>query len=99
MTVLTWRFSTILSNVWPVCFLFGIFGVMVARLPPLLLPRINPLPLALQGTAIGLLLGACRHCDYRSQKERDRRSRRQPARRQRTAAGRRGRLSPGAWLD
>ena len=56
MTTLTWRFSTVLANVWPVCVLFAIFGSLIARLPPMLLPRINPFPLSLQGTAIGLLL-------------------------------------------
>ncbi|KAL1528906.1 hypothetical protein AB1Y20_010228 [Prymnesium parvum] len=56
MTSLTWRYSTVLRNVWPVCLIFAMFGSLVARVPPMLLPRINPFPLSLQGTAIGLLL-------------------------------------------
>ena len=58
MTTLTWRFSTVLSNVWPVCVLFALFASLIAWLPPMLLPRVNPFPLSPQGTAIGLLLGA-----------------------------------------
>ena len=53
---MTWRFSTVWQNVAPVCILAALIASMVPMLPSALLPRINPFPLSLQGTAIGLLL-------------------------------------------
>ena len=54
--LVTWRFSTVLSNVLPLCAALAVFAFLVASLPSVLWPRINPYPLSLQGTAIGLLL-------------------------------------------
>lgn len=56
-TARTWRYSTVLSNVLPVAVLAATLATLLVSLtPPVLRIRINPLPLSLQGTAIGLLL-------------------------------------------
>ena len=52
----TWRFSTILASVAPICLAFSTWAFCIARLPAALLPRTSPVPMSLMGTAIGLLL-------------------------------------------
>ena len=52
----SWYESTVLANVWPVCLVAALLAAGIASLPQALLPRVSPLPLSLQGTAIGLLL-------------------------------------------
>lgn len=54
--VTSWRSSTVLANVAPVCVLLGLLAALVTSLPASILPRVSPLPMSLQGTAIGLLL-------------------------------------------
>jgi len=55
-TGLTWRYSTVLASVWPICLFLSLWAYMVALLPVALLPRTSPIPLTLTGSAIGLLL-------------------------------------------
>lgn len=55
-TALTWRYSTVLASVWPICLLASIWSYGIASLPPTMLPRTSPIPLTLMGSAIGLLL-------------------------------------------
>lgn len=55
--ILTWRYSTIFNNVLPLALIAGLStALLVGLLPPMIFPRVNPFPLSLQGTAIGLLL-------------------------------------------
>jgi hypothetical protein len=55
-TGLTWRFSTILRAIAPICTLAALWAFFVASLPAALLPRTSPVPMSLMVTAIGLLL-------------------------------------------
>lgn len=55
-TGLTWRFSTILRAISPICTLSALWAYCVASLPAALLPRTSPVPMSLMVTAIGLLL-------------------------------------------
>lgn len=54
--IATWRYSTILTALWPICLLCAIWAFGVASLPARFLPRTSPVPLTLMGSAIGLLL-------------------------------------------
>ena len=54
--VTTWRYSTVLAALWPICLCASAWAYFVASLPPRILPRTSPLPLTLMGSAIGLLL-------------------------------------------
>ena len=55
-TIWTWRFSTVLAALWPICLVLGVWAYLVASIPPTLLPRTSPIPMSLMGSAIGLLL-------------------------------------------
>lgn len=52
----TWRFSTVLASVWPICIGAAAWAYGVASIPAKFLPRASPVPLTLMGSAIGLLL-------------------------------------------
>jgi len=52
----TWRYSTILRAIGPICLLASAWAFLVASLPATLLPRTSPIPMSLMVTAIGLLL-------------------------------------------
>mmetsp|Transcript_25005 Transcript_25005/g.74990 ORF Transcript_25005/g.74990 Transcript_25005/m.74990 type:complete len:375 (+) Transcript_25005:103-1227(+) len=55
-TGVTWRHSTVLASVWPICLSLSLWSFCVASLPARFLPRTSPLPLTAMGSAIGLLL-------------------------------------------
>jgi hypothetical protein len=55
-TGLTWRFSTILRAISPICASAALWAYFVTSLPATLLPRTSPVPMSLMVTAIGLLL-------------------------------------------
>jgi putative membrane protein len=55
-TLWTWRHSTVLASVWPICLLAALLGTAFASLPQRFLPRTSPVPLTLMGSAIGLVL-------------------------------------------
>lgn len=54
--VLTWRFSTVLQSVCPICFVATLWAFLIASIPAGFLPRMSPIPMSLMGTALGLLL-------------------------------------------
>ena len=54
--LVTWRYSTILASVWPVCLCASCWAFAVTSIPVGYLPRMSPVPLTLMGSAIGLLL-------------------------------------------
>lgn len=53
---MTWRFSTVLASVLPLCTFFAAWAYAVASIPAQHLPRMTPVPLTLMGSAIGLVL-------------------------------------------
>ena len=56
-TILNWRHSTVFANVWPVALIASVTSTLFLWLVPAhFLPGLNPFPMSLQGTAIGLLL-------------------------------------------
>ena len=54
--LVTWRYSTIVASVWPICLCASCWAFLVASIPARYLPRMSPVPLTLMGSAIGLLL-------------------------------------------
>ena len=55
-TLWTWKHSTVLASVWPICVSTAIWSFGIASIPARLRPQTSPVPLTLMGSAIGLVL-------------------------------------------